>query len=194
MNKKIVVCFLNHSLVDIAKQLLLSAPTYITSEIELPTIDTLRTACTVFFEQSSPPGSSCFLQARFLAKVISNYEQIRRINSNDHGSHESQQETVPTVTDPIPMITRGSNGFHTTTTYRPDTSQRIQMTAFHQQHEPEYVVSHRLHNENNGPADNSTPLGLSLAEDFHLGFTDNETWAEVFNDAGFCIQDGIFFS
>lgn len=45
---------------------------------------------------------------------------------------------------------------------------------------------------------NSSPINTSLEilhqENHNPLFTDEETWAGIFNSAGFCIQDGVFFS
>lgn len=49
-------------------------------------METMRTAATVFSQQSAPADSSCFLQSRFLFKIMLNYEELRQSNAETHGS------------------------------------------------------------------------------------------------------------
>ncbi|CRG92107.1 hypothetical protein PISL3812_09162 [Talaromyces islandicus] len=67
-------------------KLLLSAPSSIVREIEETTMETMRTAAAVFAQQSAPADSSCFLQSRFLFKIMSNYDGLRRNNTEPNGS------------------------------------------------------------------------------------------------------------
>lgn len=179
------------------------APTYITSEIEPIIIDTLRTAAAAFSEQSAPPGSSCFLQSRFLAKVITNYEYMHRTspdnstmeNAQFHlSSREPSHEPVATVAGVTPRRAREGRldrGPQHQQPYRyASSSQRVDgVQDCEQQNEG---LQRRLHM--NKDVTNTPPM-----ENFHQDnnnplFTDDETWAGIFNSAGFCIQDGVFFS
>jgi hypothetical protein len=178
----------------------MSAPTYITSEIEPIIIGTLRTAAAVFSEQSAPPGSSCFLQSRFLGKIITNYERMRHAghdnstlsNAQFHPSpREPSLEPAATVADITSVKTR----------------ERMLDEALPHKHAYQYASSshgvqdreqqsdalqRRLHT-NNGPI-NTSPMEVLHQENHNPIFTDDETWAGIFNSAGFCIQDGVFFS
>ena len=181
----------------------MSAPTYITSEIEPILIDTLRTAATVFAEQSAPPGSSCFLQSRFLAKIITNYERMRNTshdnttlsNSEFHlSSHEPSHEPAATVADSTPVRTRERRLDEALPHQQPyqyaSSSQRAEDV---QDREQQNDVLRRHFNTNGGPI-NASSLDILHQENHNPVFTDDETWAGIFNSAGFCIQDGVFFS
>ncbi|KAK8065780.1 hypothetical protein PG997_012527, partial [Apiospora hydei] len=59
-------------------KLLLSTPEYITSRIETQVCDAIRSTADAFSGQSSPPGSSCWLQARFLERIVMKHAERRR--------------------------------------------------------------------------------------------------------------------
>jgi hypothetical protein len=77
---------LKQSIYKFGLKLLLSAPSSIVREIEETTMETMRTAAGVFSQQSAPADSSCFLQSRFLFKIMSNYDELRQNNAEIHGS------------------------------------------------------------------------------------------------------------
>lgn len=181
----------------------MSAPTYITSEIEPVIIETLRNAAAVFSDQSAPPGSSCFLQSRFLTKIVTNYEHMRHttrdkstLNNTRFSSSpgEPSHDPVATMADITPVRTRERRLDdalpHQHRYQYASSSQRVDgVRDREQQHD---VLSGRL-NINNGLL-NTSSLELLPQENQIPVFTDDETWAGIFNSAGFCIQDGVFFS
>lgn len=182
----------------------MSAPTYITSEIEPAIIDTLRNAAAVFSDQSAPPGSSCFLQSRFLGKIITNYENMRHTSHDDstlnnaqfHPSpREPSHEPVATMTDITPVRTRERRLDEALPNQQQpyqyaSSSQRVDhVQDREQQHD---VLQRRLH-KNSGLI-NTSSMEILPQENHNPVFTDDETWAGIFNSAGFCIQDGVFFS
>lgn len=181
----------------------MSAPTYITSEIEPIIIDTLRTAAAVFSDQSAPPGSSCFLQSRFLAKIVTNYEHMRHTSHDNStlnntqfnpGSREPSHEPVATMADITPVRTRERRIDEALPHQHPyqnaSSSQRVDgVQDREQQHD---ILHGRLHT-NSGPI-NTSSMEVLPQENHIPIFTDDETWAGIFNSAGFCIQDGVFFS
>lgn len=185
----------------------MSAPTYITSEIEPITIDTLRTAAAVFSEQSAPPGSSCFLQSRFLAKIITNYDRMRNTDHDNSAlnntqlhfnPHEPPHETTATVPDTTPVSTRERRldeppQHQQNPPYQyPGSSQRVEGGIHEHEHEQQSDSLPRRLIAHGGPGNIS--LEILHQENHNPVFTDDETWAGIFNSAGFCIQDGVFFS
>lgn len=181
----------------------MSAPTYITSEIEPIIIDTLRTAAAVFSEQSAPPGSSCFLQSRFLAKIITNYEHMRHTNDDNRAVNNTQFHISPcqplhepsaTVADITPVRTRerrlDDTLPHQQAYQYSSASQRVDEVQDREQQSD--ILQGRLNT--NGGSINTSSMDTLHQENHNPVFTDDETWAGIFNSAGFCIQDGVFFS
>lgn len=178
----------------------MSVPTYITSEIEPIIIDTLRTAAAAFSEQSAPSGSSCFLQSRFLAKIITNYER-RRHTGHDSSTLNSTQfhpsprepslQPATTVADITPVRTRDRRLDDTLP--HPQAYQYASSSHGVQDRERQSDVLQRRSHTNNNPI-NTSSMEVLHQENHNPIFTDDETWAGIFNSAGFCIQDGVFFS
>lgn len=166
-------------------KLLLSAPASIVREIEAGTIETIRTAATAFSQQSAPPGSSCFLQARFLDKVVSNYDDIREQNSPRGVSATTRTDicyhsnlatpgtgTRETMTAPSALAEGSCDSIYT------------QQQAYEENSLPRTFIT---------TAQSSSAVARSTAR-IDCILTDNDTWADVFANAGFNIQDGFFFS
>lgn len=59
------------------KQLLVSAPTYIQDEMELPALDSIRNTAEIFATLRAPNDTSCSLQAAFLHNALTEYEIVK---------------------------------------------------------------------------------------------------------------------
>ncbi|KAK8035148.1 hypothetical protein PG993_010143 [Apiospora rasikravindrae] len=147
-------------------QLLLSTPEYITSRIEPQVCDSIQLSADTFSGQSSPPGSSCWLQARFLERIVMKHAERRRDRDLVHS--DIAPASGPAASDSILAVCPP----------RPNDATPIQgHSAPHAQGGP--IHSHR-HPDEPRP-------------DFAFS-TDEGLWTDMFTSAGFNIQDGVFFA
>ncbi|KAL4893595.1 hypothetical protein BDV59DRAFT_177663 [Aspergillus ambiguus] len=153
-------------------KILLSAPTTITYEIENSTLKTIRDAAKVFADQSSPAGSSCSLQSRFLEKLLFEFTTIR--NSRVPASQDPQSQLIASQPDLRPLLSQptGSQG------YTPEGQE----------------VTPEGYRDICGSAINAT-LGIAGQPDeaTHFPFCDDDMWADIFANTGFSTQEGVFY-
>ncbi|KAH8807279.1 hypothetical protein F5884DRAFT_788875 [Xylogone sp. PMI_703] len=169
-------------------KLLLSASSSIVNQIEQDTIEVIRTAARVFSQQAAPPGSSCFLQAKFLANVVLKYEEARRKPRPGRLPRNDEE------TDYKSGIAASSGMIF---------SQPSTPADGHQQHRvPLHTGASRV-----GAAEDTTnfdfaqydtsrynPPELMESTGGDYGFMDDEAWAAMFASAGFNLEEGVFFS
>ncbi|KAK8063905.1 hypothetical protein PG996_008557 [Apiospora saccharicola] len=146
-------------------QLLLSTPEYITGRIELQICDAIQSTADAFSGQSSPPGSSCWLQARFLERIVMKHVEKRR--ERDPDSSRAKPASSTAASDPA--LVAGSLGAHGT----PHSGGHSTLNA---QNDPIHVSRHL----------NEPRLDFAL--------TGDGAWIDMFTSAGFSIQDGVFFA
>ncbi|KAG9191314.1 hypothetical protein G6011_09402 [Alternaria panax] len=146
-------------------KLLLSAPTYMRTEMELPALDSIRNAANVFKNLQAPAGTSCALQAAFLHKVFIKHESRmeRRTSLRLHVPAALAAPAAP-LASVDPAINRPTPA-HAQTMQRPNIN-------------PAY-------NDQNTFPDPSI---------YDIDFADDEAWASLFADAGFNIGQGAFMS
>lgn len=151
--------------------------------MESPALDAIRNGMRTFAEQAAPTNTGCALQSIFLQNVLLEYQAISEHphqtshRQQDHGytrpSHESSCQNPAT-----------SNEFRSTTDnrdyHRPGTS------SVPLQYVEEADMMSRYDDQD--PA----PIALSDLPLTNLDFTDNDSWALIFANAGFNIDQGTF--
>ncbi|KAK8113190.1 hypothetical protein PG984_013716 [Apiospora sp. TS-2023a] len=90
-------------------QLLLSTPEYITSRIEPQICDAIRSTADAFSAQSSPPNSSCWLQARFLERIVMKHTEKRRERDPDCSRTTSASATAAASNPAFVASSLGAN-------------------------------------------------------------------------------------
>ncbi|XPS81575.1 hypothetical protein M3J07_013536 [Ascochyta lentis] len=159
---------------------LVSAPTYIQSEIETPAMDAIRNAARTLASQGAPTNTSCALQAKFLHNVILEYGAIReRPWNNDHPSLNCAASNAPTadaLPEPATLQQRSIDQVNTS----PDPS--FAPTRFEQGSE----IGTAYDNVNPQPVPSQVPSALNL------DFADDNAWALIFAEAGFNVDEGTF--
>ncbi|KAM0815287.1 putative Transcription factor domain-containing protein [Seiridium cardinale] len=146
-------------------KLLLSTPESIANQIEPEVTRVISSAARVFSQQASPPGSSCTLQAKFLEKIISDYMERRR----EQRAQAPRQHATNDANVPRPRSVS-------------DTSKEPREARGYNRGMVNLESIHSLANSGSHQA----RLDFSFAED--------DTWADMFANAGFNIQEGVFFA
>ncbi|KAK8058573.1 hypothetical protein PG994_009021 [Apiospora phragmitis] len=147
-------------------RLLLSAPEYINGRIEPQVCDAIRATADAFSGQSSPPGSSCWLQARFLARIV--MKHMERRHDRDLVLSPSAPASGPTVSNSL--FAAGSPSANDATPTRGH-------STLHAQDGPLQSYRH--------PDEPRLDFAFS---------TDEGVWTDMFTSAGFSFQDGVFFA
>ncbi|KAK6083574.1 fungal specific transcription factor domain-containing protein [Seiridium cupressi] len=145
--------------------LLLSTPESIANQIEPEVTRVISNAARVFSQQASPPGSSCTLQAKFLEKIVSDFVERRR----EQRAQATRQHAANDANVPRPRLVS-------------DTSKESREARGYNHGTVNLESIHSL--ANNGS--HQARLDFSFAED--------DTWADMFANAGFNIQEGVFFA
>lgn len=167
-------------------------------EFEATIIEAIEVAAIAFAQQSTPPNSSCTLQANFLTNVIHEYHKFGR-----------PQGRRPTG-DNIGLGNRmGRQTEQSTESGRLQAGQGRDARRRHPSQVPQVQQAETI----TDPASNgrtSTPLdsshealgdaedGSSMQNDFMEGplcneiFTDDQGWLALFLNAGFDIDGGVF--
>ncbi|EFX05349.1 hypothetical protein CMQ_3418 [Grosmannia clavigera kw1407] len=156
-------------------KLLLSAPESIVAEIENKTVAAICASGQAFSQQAAPDGSSCALQAKFLEKVLSNFKEKR-------GEQPSMRE-MDSITVPLQQPERNKSGDTASESYRqaqqPLSAQGIALET----EERSTFLTGTVHD------------GLDLYQtELEAAPSDYFEWADLCANAGFSIQDGVFFA
>ncbi|ETS79448.1 hypothetical protein PFICI_09301 [Pestalotiopsis fici W106-1] len=147
-------------------KLLLSTPESIACQIEHHVTAAINTAARIFSQQASPPGSSCTLQAKFLEKIMSDFEARRQ-----------EQRLQPSQSRPLgddPHTRINVTLLDESGTSRPTDALGNGVTS----------IDDTLQAERNG--------SQSVRQEF--SFAEDDIWADMFASAGFNIQEGVFFA
>lgn len=113
------------------------------------------------------------MQARFLKKVVDNYETMKAQSSisPSHRNKPTQQDPADNSNSNSDAIYRSSN-LTSRTTSRNDYAEAMVMEREAQEEEPTGVQS-------------QVTMG-------NYAFSDNEMWEKMFAEAGFRLNDGVF--
>ncbi|KAL5041700.1 hypothetical protein BDW71DRAFT_201157 [Aspergillus fruticulosus] len=152
-------------------KLLFSSPPTITSEIESTAMTAIRDAANAFVSLSAPHDSSCTYQARFLNNILSEYDRFR--NSRMGPRQQITQvylRILPTSPNAGPS-SMSINEHH-------DSYQSV-FNAL-----PQTCTNELIGGTRNFMNRTSDSFEISL---------DEGIWDDLFANAGFSIQEGVFF-
>ncbi|KAL4866517.1 hypothetical protein BDV12DRAFT_210441 [Aspergillus spectabilis] len=174
-------------------KLILSSPSIITPEIELPATEVIRNVRNTFAALSAPSTSSCRYLARFLKKGFLEFTRIRTARSVAPRRQPS----------PYSRIQRSTTTFPLNESLR--TRQR-QYAVNNQPREPHTLFStsrtcpqnsaQALHTEFEAEHHRTIPgtdLSTRPSKDVGFLFNNDDMWADMFAHAGFNVQEGVFF-
>ncbi|KAL1797961.1 hypothetical protein ACET3X_004567 [Alternaria dauci] len=150
-------------------KILLSAPSYIRVEMEVPALDAIRNTAEVFDKLQAPVGTSCALQAAFLHNVLIQHEAMR-------AQRLSSRSQIPAT----PAALTGPTTAVDTAVY--------QSASRHAQEAQETDVNSAYKDQN------MYHYASEDASTFDMNFVDDEAWAFMFANAGFNIGQGAFMS
>lgn len=164
-------------------------PREIQIELERITVETIRTTAHSFDQQVAPSKSSCWLQARFLQKVLREFDEaaqlrlrneqeaeIPRVKSSQYQSHAHTAAVKPPPPPPSSMhIDSIVNSIHPTDNTTCGVSVGIQGRSYQPTHDMSI---------------SATPLPEDGQMEF--AFSDDTVWETMFANAGFNIANGTF--
>lgn len=151
-------------LANCAYQLLLSAHESVAGQIEPQVNTAIATAARVFSQQASPPGSSCTLQAKFLERIMSDFETMRQEQRLQKSQARTTEENTH-ASNTVPLL--DENG----------TSRQA-----------ETVCQDVTFIDDVADRDGLHPVRQEFS------FAEDEMWADMFANAGFNYQEGVFFA
>ncbi|KAI4600437.1 hypothetical protein KJ359_000792 [Pestalotiopsis sp. 9143b] len=145
-------------------KLLLSTHESVAGQIEPQVSTAISTAARVFSQQASPPGSSCTLQAKFLERIMSDFETMRQEQRLQKSQVRAVEDNIH-VGNTVPLL--DENG-----TSRPAETVCQDVTCID---------------------DIEDRNGLQPVRQ-EFSFAEDEMWADMFANAGFNYQEGVFFA
>lgn len=148
-----------------SRQLLVSAPTYIRSELERPAVIAIRDAAKTLTLQAAPERTGCALQAKFLYNVLREYEMFqnppRRSEDSYNNARNCTTATAAATSSRSPPLALS------------DVSVQVPGLP------PIYDAQ-----------DSQEPTHQMVSGSSEV--VDDEMWALIFANAGFNIDDGTF--
>ncbi|KAH6692135.1 fungal-specific transcription factor-like protein [Leptodontidium sp. MPI-SDFR-AT-0119] len=141
-------------------KLLLSIPGFLRADLEVLAINSIREASETFKDQCAAQKTGCAMQARFLSRVVDNYQTMKAQSTMPSSRHnkDTAQEFPSASLDAGSSMTSRRNDPETTA-----------MECGGQ--EEEQIGAH------------SEIIG-------NYAFSDNEMWEKMFAEAGFRLNDG----
>ncbi|KAK6196632.1 hypothetical protein LQW54_011326 [Pestalotiopsis sp. IQ-011] len=133
-------------------------------QIEPQVSTAIATAARVFSQQASPPGSSCTLQAKFLERIMSDFETMRQEQRLQKIQARTMEENTH-ASNTVPLL--DENGAS-----RPAETVCQDVTCI-----DDIDDRNGLH---------------PVRQEF--SFAEDEMWADMFANAGFNYQEGVFFA
>ena len=187
--------YLLRTFTNLVIQLLLCVPREVQVELEGITVETIRTTAQSFNKQVAPDKSSCWLQARFLQKVLREFDEaaqlrlrneqeadVARVKLNQYQSHDNPavvQLPPPPPPPPPPssmLIDSIVNSINSTDS---NTTGMVGVGLQSRPYQPPHDMSI-----------SATPLPEDGQPEFI--FSDDTHWETMFANAGFNIANGTF--
>ncbi|KAL5338026.1 hypothetical protein BJX70DRAFT_399119 [Aspergillus crustosus] len=164
-------------------KLTLSSPSIITLEFEKTVIGAIRRVAVTFAALSAPRTSSCSYQATFMENILSEFSRARGALMTSAGQ---------LAASPMPL-----ENPHTLDDHRPLSQQKLSRQQESGSLEPYNASSispakRQPHHNGQGVRAQDTHPSLP-SDDLRFLFDDADTWADMFANAGFNIQEGVFF-
>jgi hypothetical protein len=146
--------------------LLLSVPGFLQADLEVLAINSIREASATFRDQCAAQKTGCAMQARFLAKVADNYENMKA-QSVIPGPHHNKLTTQDSSLGIV-------NGESSNRNCRSPGNHDIETMAM------------------NGGEWDEGPIDVHSEMICNYTFSDDEMWEKMFAEAGFRLNDGVF--
>ncbi|KAH7310292.1 fungal-specific transcription factor-like protein [Rhexocercosporidium sp. MPI-PUGE-AT-0058] len=144
-------------------KLLLSIPGFLRADLEVLAVNSIREASETFKDQCAAQKTGCAMQARFLSRVVDNYQTMKAQSAGPTTRHKKQTaQEFPSVNldaDSSDMTSRRNDS---------------ETTAM----------------ENGEQEENQ--MGIQSEVVGNYAFSDNEMWEKMFAEAGFRLNDGVF--
>jgi len=170
--------FCSYTFSNLKLQLLLSVPGFLRADLEVLAINSISDASETFEKQCAAQKTGCAMQARFLKKVIDNYQTMK---AQAQAQAQSQSHKLP------------SHPHHNKSEQHPDydktksTHNTLNMTR----QSPGWNESDMIPTEGGVDQEAEQIRNESLVVG-NYAFSDNEMWENMFAEAGFRLNDGVF--
>ncbi|KAL4972487.1 hypothetical protein BDW66DRAFT_162867 [Aspergillus desertorum] len=170
-------------------KLLFSSPPTITSEIESTAMTAIRDAASSFVSLSAPHDSSCTYQARFLENILSKYDRFR------HSRMDLRQQIAqvcPALSGLINPYDISRDKVLRILPAPPNAGPSSMSIDGH--HDSYQSVFNALPQTYTNELLGGTRDFMNRTSDsFEISLGDEGIWEDLFANAGFSIQEGVFF-